>query len=274
MIIDSPLFTLPTPEAPPAANGRDSHGRFANGNAGGPGNPHARQVATLRRTLLQLVTEEEITAIAQALLAQAKRGNVAAAKLLFAYTLGQPSPAVDPDRLPEHELDTLTANYAEPEVVTALLNRQSLETFLPVFQIALAWQQQQMKAQLSDRLAQAEHEDQKKQKRKEKQQARRAASPAEAPPAPPAAEAVPEPAAAPSANGANGAAPARSTAPAKTPPAPSGNGINGASPARHATVPSGNGSYGARPAPPAAPEHPESPSIYGSNCHRIDLPGG
>lgn len=36
---------------PNGSNGRDSQGRFATGNSGGPGNPYARQVAALRCTL-------------------------------------------------------------------------------------------------------------------------------------------------------------------------------------------------------------------------------
>jgi hypothetical protein len=233
----TPRFTMPSPEAPPAPTGRETNGRFAKGNAGGPGNPYARQVAALRRALLQLVTEEEIIAIARALLEQAKKGNVSAAKLLFSYTLGQPAKAVDPDRLPAHELDTLNANFAEPEAVTALLGRQSLEDFLPVMQIAMACQQQQVKDHLCDRLAQADIEDQKKQEQKEKRQARRAV-------------------AAPSANVDNGAPPATPTPPAGTPAAPSANGTNGSAPAKPAAAPLTNGSNGDPPALPAAPPGP------------------
>jgi hypothetical protein len=243
----TPRFTQEPPEAPPAATGRESNGRFAKGNAGGPGNPHARQVAALRRTLLQLVTEDEIIAIAKALLEQAKRGNVSAAKLLFAYTLGQPAKAVDPDRLPEHELDTLNANYAEPEAVTALLGRQSLADFLPVIQIAMACQQQQVKDHLAGRLAQADQEDQKKHERKEKRQARRASAAAPGGPtaAPATAEAPPEPGTPPSGNGDIGATPA-AHAPAGPAAAPSGNGDNGPLPPSLGAPPSGNGANGPR----------------------------
>jgi hypothetical protein len=63
----------PNPDAKPQAaeGGRDMHGHFAKGNAGGPGNPFARR----------------------------KDGNVAAAKLLLSYALGKPAEAVDPDTL-------------------------------------------------------------------------------------------------------------------------------------------------------------------------------
>lgn len=39
----------------PTANGRDGSGRFAPGNTGGPGNPHAASVARLRTTMLGAV---------------------------------------------------------------------------------------------------------------------------------------------------------------------------------------------------------------------------
>ncbi len=85
------------PAAP--AGDRDAQGRFRTGNRGGPGNPFARQVAALRQALLNSVTAQDIQAVAGRLLELAKEGNVQAAKLLLAYTLGKPPPAADPDRV-------------------------------------------------------------------------------------------------------------------------------------------------------------------------------
>jgi hypothetical protein len=97
----------PGPDAKPQAadGGRDHHGRFSKGNAGGPGNPFARQVAALRSALLASVTEQDLEDIAHELVRQAKEGNVAAARLLLSYTLGKPSAAVDPDTLDLHEFE-------------------------------------------------------------------------------------------------------------------------------------------------------------------------
>ena len=92
----------PSPSAN-GATGRDQRGRFAKGNAGGPGNPFARRTAQLRRVLSTAVSEEDIAAVARHLLERAKAGDVAAAKLLFAYAIGQPTPAVDPDTLDRQE---------------------------------------------------------------------------------------------------------------------------------------------------------------------------
>ena len=97
-----------TPQTEPAAqtpsNGHDARGRFAKGNPGGPGNPFARQVAALRKVILNRLTEEDLLAITEALLAKAKEGSVGAAKLLLAYALGKPASAPDPDRLDGQEL--------------------------------------------------------------------------------------------------------------------------------------------------------------------------
>jgi hypothetical protein len=96
------------PEPPPeptekCSEGRDKRGHFNLGNPGGPGNPYARQVAALRKAMLDAVTAEDIRAVAQALLARAKEGDSAAARLLLSYTLGRPAAAADPDTLDEHE---------------------------------------------------------------------------------------------------------------------------------------------------------------------------
>jgi len=88
----------------PAHNGHDAKGRFVRGNPGGPGNPYARQVAALRKAILNRLTEQDLLAITEALLAKAKEGSVGAAKLLLAYALGKPASAPDPDRLDGQEL--------------------------------------------------------------------------------------------------------------------------------------------------------------------------
>ncbi len=87
-----------------ATSGRDAGGRFAPGNAGGPGNPMARKVASLRKALLDSTTPEQIMEVAEKLRQLAIEGDVPAAKLFYAYTLGKPtSPTCDPDRVNQHE---------------------------------------------------------------------------------------------------------------------------------------------------------------------------
>ena len=72
----------PTP-IEPFCDGRANNGRFAKGNSGGPGNPHAARVPKLRSALLEAVTVEDIQAVIAALMKQAKEGDVAAAKELL-----------------------------------------------------------------------------------------------------------------------------------------------------------------------------------------------
>src|SRR5207302_545944 len=73
-------------------------GRFAKGNAGGPGNPFGRKVAAMRQVVQEAVSEEDLRAIVGKLVEQAKEGNIAAAKLVLAYAVGKPAAAPDPDR--------------------------------------------------------------------------------------------------------------------------------------------------------------------------------
>src|SRR5947208_13713775 len=97
----------PRPTEHPAqtpTNGHEPNGRFARGNPGGPGNPYARRVAQLRKVIINRLTEEDLLAITEALLAKAKEGSVGAAKLLLAYGIGKPASAPDPDRLDGQEL--------------------------------------------------------------------------------------------------------------------------------------------------------------------------
>ena len=71
------------------SNGRDTSGRFTQGNAGGPGNPHARRVGALRSAMLAAVTEEDMAAILGKLVELAKSGSVPAAKEVLDRCLGR-----------------------------------------------------------------------------------------------------------------------------------------------------------------------------------------
>jgi hypothetical protein len=92
-------------ETAPEDTGRDARGRFTAGNAGGPGNPFARRVASLRTILLECVNDEEMRHIAGQLVVMAKAGDLAAIKLLFQYVLGKPAVTVDPDTLDQQEVE-------------------------------------------------------------------------------------------------------------------------------------------------------------------------
>ncbi len=78
------------PDVAPGSDGRDQRGRFAPGNTGGPGNPHAAQVAKLRAALLEAVTPEDLRAVVGSLVNAAKGGSVPAARELLERLLGKP----------------------------------------------------------------------------------------------------------------------------------------------------------------------------------------
>ncbi len=102
------------------STGRDEKGQFVPGNPGGPGNPFARQVAALRKALVDAVTPRDIQEVAAALIARAKEGNVQAAKLLLSYAIGKPEPAPQPDRMDAHEWAIYRENTPMKEEAAAV----------------------------------------------------------------------------------------------------------------------------------------------------------
>jgi hypothetical protein len=92
----------PQPDAPPP-NGRNSDGRFAQGNGFGLGNPFYRRQAEFRRAALELFTPEDVMSLLRVMLARGRQGDVAAAKVFLEYVVGKPHRAPDPDREEHHE---------------------------------------------------------------------------------------------------------------------------------------------------------------------------
>ncbi len=73
------------------ALGRDSStGRFVKGWRGGKGNPLAGKVAKLRAAMINAVSEEDLREVIVAMLAEAKAGDVSAARELLDRLLGKP----------------------------------------------------------------------------------------------------------------------------------------------------------------------------------------
>jgi hypothetical protein len=141
------------PDVPQPTEGRDGQGRFTKGNRGGPGNPHARQVAALRRRLLDRLTTQELDAILDTLLRLAREGDVAAAKLVFQYALGKPTEARDPDRLDADEAEAFRANACTTRTMD-LLKLYPVELFLPLFRLFIEAKGASAFQQLADLFAQ------------------------------------------------------------------------------------------------------------------------
>ena len=139
----TPVADTPPAEKQPAA-GRGANGRFAKGNLGGPGNPFARQIAGFRKALCAAVTEQDITELAQLLLAKAKAGDVPAMKLLFQYTLGKPAEATDPDSLDAQEMRLFQQNDVESDTMTELTRGTPAELAVKVLRVLLPTRAQQI----------------------------------------------------------------------------------------------------------------------------------
>ena len=85
------------------SDGRDERGRFAPGNIGGPGNPHAKQTGKLRSAMRKAVTEKDMRDVVMKLVELAKSGNVPAAKEVLDRCLGRPVEADLIERLDQVE---------------------------------------------------------------------------------------------------------------------------------------------------------------------------
>ena len=106
-----------------STQGRDGAGKFTPGNPGGPGNPYARQSARLKKAVLEVMNEAEVRLIAQKLLTQALQGDVPSIKLAFAYAIGKPGDAVNPDEIDALEWEMRNRLSVSLEAVEALTGR-------------------------------------------------------------------------------------------------------------------------------------------------------
>ena len=119
---------LPTPTAEhPAssqftAKDRDSNGRFAKDNRGGPGNPSARHCAACSTCSGPAISEEEIVGLCRVIFQKAMNGDVSAAKLVLAYKIGKPLPCPDPDSIDRDEWDHYQQDAIEPDEMKQVLN--------------------------------------------------------------------------------------------------------------------------------------------------------
>jgi hypothetical protein len=239
------------------ASGRDSRGRFARGNPGGPGNPFARHQAALRQALCQAVSAQDIQAIAHRLVVQAQAGDVAAAKLLLAYVVGKPAEPADPDTLDQHEWGVLRRTPVDPKEVRALTGCLPVGFVCQIMRPTVYAVARTRADQMAEVLASREQEDARKQAERARRAARRKAgppTPAAAPDRPadgaPQREAVQEP------------APPTEACAAPAPTADAGQEPSGARAAPAATDANGSNG-GAAPAvtvrPRSAPRRPDAP---------------
>lgn len=106
---------MTNPPSTNGSNGRDTSGRFVVGCKGGPGNPFARRTAQLRAALLDILTEDDLTAIVCKLIELAKGGDLAAIRELFDRTLGK-AVAVTDDNPPDRFAHMIATVQRKPAV--------------------------------------------------------------------------------------------------------------------------------------------------------------
>ena len=111
--------------SPNGANGRDASGRFVKGWKGGPGNPHARQVAAIRSVLMSAVSDDDLVQMVRALVKKAKAGDVMAAREVLDRMLGKAKVAVaiepEPQRTPDEIMAAIRAlEQAHPELIALI----------------------------------------------------------------------------------------------------------------------------------------------------------
>ena len=104
--------------ATPSTNGRNGSGQFTTGNRHGKGNPHFAKVAAIRSAVFKSVTPATVKGLVKALIERAKAGDIAAAKLILPYVIGQPVTAKEI----EAEIDAapVTIDYMTDEELQAV----------------------------------------------------------------------------------------------------------------------------------------------------------
>ena len=113
------------------SNGRASNGRFVTGNSGGPGNPLGKRVHYHRVAFMNAVSEDDITAIAKALVKKAKGGDTAAAKTVLERMSGRAH--IDEQFVPMAEVCAMMKAFSG--MIMAAIPDQ--ETRLAVAQVAV-----------------------------------------------------------------------------------------------------------------------------------------
>lgn len=123
--MDAATTSGPSVTAGNGPRNQGANGRFLPGNRAAKGYPHARRANRLRAELYRVVNVEEFRAIIQAIVKEAKAGDVAAAREIVERLLGKPESADVMARIEELEttlrdaLAALNAPRAVPQRATA-----------------------------------------------------------------------------------------------------------------------------------------------------------
>lgn len=76
-------------------NNFDNHHRFIKGNNASKGNPYMKNIAKVRKLLLETTTKEELLSMHEALINECKAGSIKHLSLFFSYVLGKPKEFIE-----------------------------------------------------------------------------------------------------------------------------------------------------------------------------------
>jgi hypothetical protein len=167
------MSTIPVSSTACPLPNHDGNRRSTNYRPAAPGNPFARQVAQLRKRLLDRLTGEELDAIADKLIEESKDGNVPATKLLFSYTLGKPAEAVQPDRLDIEEWNAFRATAGMAGELPGIMATPDPSFPLEVVRAARPGVARDLGRELGQTLRAGEEREQRRQRRREERRQQR-----------------------------------------------------------------------------------------------------
>jgi hypothetical protein len=106
-----------------AAEPAPKRGRpFERGNTCGKGNPFYRQMAAIRKAIVNDLGTDAILCLVRKLYQQGMDGDVNAARVVLMYAVGKPQKVVDPDGADADEWCRLNATPTAAQVLRALLD--------------------------------------------------------------------------------------------------------------------------------------------------------
>ena len=146
---------------PKSPKDRDDGGKFAKGNAGGPGNPHARACAKMLEVFRNAISEDEMLEICRMLFLKAVGGDISAAKVILSYKIGKPLPAPNPDSIDRDEWDHYQDDAIRNDEMKLVLSSLPTQAGNDIARVSLpimtASRMNDFAAQLMDGLPPREH---------------------------------------------------------------------------------------------------------------------
>src|SRR2546427_12944541 len=84
----------------------------------------------MRRAMLDAMSEDAMADAARIIQQKVREGDLAAIKLMYAYGIGKPTPAVNPDRVDVEEMQLHQQGSASPASLKAIVDNMPVATAL------------------------------------------------------------------------------------------------------------------------------------------------